>query len=468
MMNNKSLGSGSTEQFFSFEYSTLDLKDKRLNNRALQLFYALQSRLTTCVRRLGLSDNDTRQAYDFFSNPKVSGEALLEPHYKNTAKRINESNAKYILAIQDSIILNYTTHKAKTDLGRIGKVGQTQQHGLIQHNTLIVTDKNESLGLIDLQHFNYDDFDQTIHNKFRPIEEKQSSVWISALKNMRKLINNPDKKIITVADREADFFEFMHEFYIHQESFVIRAFHNRNTGATPVKTEAKLISLLRETDDIGTIVRPIYDAKTRQLKDVEFKIKRLTSVQLPPPRFARGENAINYKPIFINAVMAYNDNQSWTLLTDLSVNNLEDCCVVIDIYRARWHIEDYHKILKTGYQVDELYLHSSREAIENALVMAAISACRLYWMIYVGRVEKTVAASRLFKDFEWKSLYVYFKEKVPTEAPPLSEIILKIARLGGYKSHKKSSPPGIKCMWLGMQSFVVAAEMYKNIMESKT
>ncbi len=49
--------------------------------------------MTICVRRLFVDANESRQAYDFFSNPKVSGEICLEPHYKNTIERVKASNA---------------------------------------------------------------------------------------------------------------------------------------------------------------------------------------------------------------------------------------------------------------------------------------------------------------------------------------------------------------------------------------
>lgn len=131
--------------------------------------------------------------------------------------------------------------------------------------------------------------------------------------------------------------------------------------------------------------------------------------------------------------------------------------------KSRWHIEDYFKILKTGYQVDEIYLHSSKQAIENLLTMASISACRLYWIIYVGRNKECVMANHLFESFEWQALYIYFGEKVPAECPKLSDILLKIARMGGYKPTSKNSPPGIKTMWHGFQQFIIATQMYRNM-----
>ena len=118
--------------------------------------------------------------------------------------------------------------------------------------------------------------------------------------------------------------------------------------------------------------------------------------------------------------------------------------------------------------MDELYLHASLSAIKNALVMASISACRLYWLIFSGRVEQELKADKLFKEYEWKSLYIFFKEPIPHETPTLGEVINKIARLGGYKPNKKSKPPGIKTMWLGFQAFSIAAEMYHSILSTKT
>ncbi|WP_425339209.1 IS4 family transposase [Legionella israelensis] len=51
---------------------------------------------------------------------------------------------------------------------------------------------------------------------------------------------------------------------------------------------------------------------------------------------------------------------------------------------------------------------------------------------------------------------------------PLNDLIIQIARMGGYKVQKNASPPGVKSMWLGFQALGVAAEMYKNILSTKT
>jgi hypothetical protein len=66
-MSKGSLGYGTSGEFFSEEFKELDLRDRRLTVRALNIFQALQGRLTTCVRRLYTLGSEARQAYDFFS-----------------------------------------------------------------------------------------------------------------------------------------------------------------------------------------------------------------------------------------------------------------------------------------------------------------------------------------------------------------------------------------------------------------
>lgn len=459
------LGEGTTEEFYTSEFKTLDLKDKRLTKRAMHIGVSLQKRLTSCIKRLFITPQDMRQAYDFFSNPKVSGAALLKAHYNETVLRAKATQSDYILSIQDKTVLDFTRHMSKTELGRIGGKGKKSQYGLFQHNTLLVNAKNEPLGLIDLQHFDYDDYDLTTDRRNRPIEEKHSFSWIEASRNRRERLGTLDMPVITVADRESDIFEFLHDLVAHDELFVVRAQHDRFTGTHHSKKSQKITSLLDKETVLGTFTTLINDVKTHEIKEITLSLKRLKSVILPVPK---DTCTLTYQPITLNVVTAYNNDYCWLLLTNKSVETIEDCQEVICIYKSRWHIEDYHKIIKTAYQIDEVYLHASRQAIVSALALISLSACRLYWLIYVGRVDPDCKADQLFHEYEWKSPYIFLKEPVPANPPPLAELMRQIARMGGYKIQKTSAQPGIKSMWLGFQALNIAAQMYRNILSTKT
>ena len=49
--------------------------------------------------------------------------------------------------------------------------------------------------------------------------------------------------------------------------------------------------------------------------------------------------------------------------------------------------------------------------------------------------------------------------------PPLGEIILGIAQLGGYLNRKSDPPPGPKVMWIGMQKMHMMAVAFKMLKE---
>ena len=395
----------------------------------------------------------------------MTKERLIAPHYEQTVRRIKSSHSKYILAIHDQMRLNFTHHKAKLDLGRIGKTGKTTQYGLIQHSVLCVNDQNEPLGLMDLSFFDFSEFETEVCRDQRSVAEKTRCYWIDGLKRMRERLGNEcTQHIITVADREGDFYEWLHPLILDKEAFVIRAQHNRATGETFKKGNKKLKTVLDESPVHGELDVVIQDVSSREMKTIRLKLKAV-KMTLPVPKHLKKEQlqAHQYGAIEVNVVSAYDGEHEWILLTSLPIDTLTQLQEILSIYQSRWHIEDYHKVLKTGYQVDEIYLHASRDAIINFLVLASISACRLYWLIYVGRAETDTPADTLFEEFEWKSVYVYFNEPIPLKTPSIATIMQYIARLGGYKPSKKAQPPGIKTFWIGFQVFTPIAQMYRNM-----
>src|SRR5262249_52139001 len=95
---------------------------------------------------------------------------------------------------------------------------------------------------------------------------------------------------------------------------------------------------------------------TREIKKIELSVKCLKDVLLPPSNRITKRDVDHFKPIKINAIMAHNETYCWILLTNLPINNISEALHVIQMYKCRWHVEDFHKILKTAYQVEKLYL----------------------------------------------------------------------------------------------------------------
>ena len=87
---------------------------------------------------------EQKAAYRLLSNPRISMEHILEPHFEATADRCR--TASIVLAIQDTTTLNYTGLKATTGLDEIGGGGKGSV-GILAHAGLAVTTEGRPLGL---------------------------------------------------------------------------------------------------------------------------------------------------------------------------------------------------------------------------------------------------------------------------------------------------------------------------------
>ena len=65
--------------------------------------------------------NETKAAYRFFDNDKVSPDAIYAAHREATLERM--LGQSILLAVQDTCAFNFTLHRATKGLGSIAKEG---------------------------------------------------------------------------------------------------------------------------------------------------------------------------------------------------------------------------------------------------------------------------------------------------------------------------------------------------------
>src|SRR5436190_16647351 len=73
----------------SAEFDEADLGDARLNRRLLKLADSLAERPSESFPK-ALDDAELEAAYRFFGNDQVTPEAILAPHFRQSAKRAAE------------------------------------------------------------------------------------------------------------------------------------------------------------------------------------------------------------------------------------------------------------------------------------------------------------------------------------------------------------------------------------------
>ena len=120
----------------------------------------------------------------------------------------------------------------------------------------------------------------------------------------------------------------------------------------------------------------------------------------------------------------------WFLLTSLPVTSRQQALKILEWYRLRWRIEDWHRVLKSGCKVEYLG-HRTGERIERAVTINAVIAWRLTAMTLLGRDTPELPADILFSDIEIIALEDFAKDRKLPPPDNLGRAMLTMAMLGG-------------------------------------
>jgi Transposase DNA-binding len=186
---------------------------------------------------------NTKAAYRFFSNDRVSEGEILAGHFQSTCGRLPEDDTP-ILILHDTT--EFTYHRNDTEpigvlhksAGGKDKEGRTRLHticGISMHSSLVVTTEGLPLGLAAIKFWTRDKFKgcnalkKKINPTRVPIEEKESIRWLDNLRQSTVLLGQA-QRCVHLGDRESDIYEL---FCAAQEAgthFLVRTCADRLVG----------------------------------------------------------------------------------------------------------------------------------------------------------------------------------------------------------------------------------------------
>ena len=120
----------------------------------------------------------------------------------------------------------------------------------------------------------------------------------------------------------------------------------------------------------------------------------------------------------------------WMLLTTEPCSTATEIARVVDLYRARWMVEDFFKTLKTVCKVEERQFES-RHALLNVLALFLPIATHLLWLRTCARDTPDAPATDAFSLLQLEVLKHMSHRKMP-EHPTAREAIWVLAGLGGH------------------------------------
>jgi len=439
----------------SSEVADADLGDARLTQRLGLLIDSLADRPGESFPK-ALSDAELEGAYRFFGNAKVTPEAILAPHVRQTVLRATGRGD--VLVVHDTTEFEFGGESKREGLGRLIRPGQ----GFFGHFALAVgaDGDREPLGLLNLE---------TIfrHSKAIPRKRRRAKDNRGESARWRRSIDQAEQRLagavraIHIMDREADSYATFSALNDAGRRFVIRSFQDRVLADDETRLRAAAKSARRSFDrEVPLSRRPKIDgpkgerhpARNYRVATLSFAAK---AVEIP--RTVDAKTAAS-PTLRLNIIYVWERKPppgeppvEWFLLTNLPISTPAEIAYAVDCYRARWVIEEYFKALKTGCQYEKRQLESARSLL-NALAVLAPVAWRLLLLRHLGRHAPKRPATDVLTVSQLEVLQAVAKRPIP-KRPTVRDAMLAVAGLGGHLP--RNGDPGWLVLGRGMHDLLV-------------
>jgi len=443
------------------QFEGVELSDLRLIKRLEKISCRMMAKPNSSIPQQNEKWKDIKATYRFYDSKKVEFLKLIQPHIKQTKKK--SAKMKRILAIQDTCFISYSHHSSVERLSSIGGEKATGK-GIILHSSLAVDPSKKQPEIIGL-------LDQYIHRRIKNVDKnesylekakrwKESKIWEET--SQRSIIKNSKVQIIEVMDREGDVFDIIKNCLSIEHDFLIRAKNDRILEET---SKNKLFDFVKTLDPTGVIELDVRKRPKQIPREAMLNVS-FSKVKILGPK-ARKDEEIECNVVYVIEKDPPENQEplEWILLTSVDVNSFDDACQIIEWYKHRWIIEEYHKGIKSGCKVEEKQLKTV-ERLENFLGVANIIALRLLKLRDFARNMPHISAKKVIEPLRVDILMRY--NDIQKDDITIKEYYREVAKIGGFIGRKSDGEPGWQTLWKGEVQLTFMLMGAKMALKKKT
>lgn len=427
------------------EMSGAEFGDARLSRRLRRIVEAVQVAPDQSFPSL-FDDGQLEGAYRFFNNEAVTPEGILQPHVAATVARM--ASEPVALVVHDTSTMSFDPEGARRGLGRVRSAGQA----FFAHVSLALSGDGtrKPLGAVAFSH-HVRLGEQKRKVKAKNNRDNERARWGRQVTAVASLVDRA--RVVHVMDREADDFALFAQLAGAGDRFVIRVAHDRLLAQNADGFQ-KLAQAVTEIHSLAEREVPLSrrpagsrSPQQRRIHPVrEGRLAKLafgsTTVMLrrpsTQPRALPETLSVNVVRVWEIEAPRGETPVEWVLLTTEPVVSTEQLLQVVDWYRARWVIEEYFKVIKTGCAYDSRQLETL-EGLVNVLATFLPVSWRLLLMRTQARIAPTAKATTVLPKAMVAVLRVFTRIKLPSQ-PTARDVLLAVAALGGHQ--KNNGDPG--------------------------
>lgn len=442
---------------------TSNIGDKRLDKRLEKICESFSKHLEASIPQSHADISQMKAGYNFFKHKKVNAEKIINAHLEHHQQKRHKIVKQTLLCPQDKTEVDFTGNKSAKQFGPLNHLNQ---RGFLLQSTLITSEKGVPIGLFKQSSIirKEETFSKrTQHKSFprQPIENKETNHWLQHFEELQDYFRDcPAIEVFCTNDREGDLYELFAKQSSDNVHLIVRSQHNRLLEDENQRLHDKVKSSPIQTRQTIKVT----DRRTSKQRKAKVQI-RYTSATIKLGAPTKWQKKL--KPIKLWAMQVEEINPpkgykavQWILLTTYPINTLEDALRINRYYVLRWIIERFHYTLKSGAKIKDLQLTTPKRVL-NAVACYSISAVNIMRMNYLARAcPEMTALDAGFEIKQLKILFAYVKKHISKNItfdkdhpPTIRQVIIFIARIGGFTNFSNQPFPGLKTFWRGWNIF---------------
>lgn len=447
--------------FADREFGGAELGDGRLSSRLVRMGAAALARPAASLPAMMGADADLEATYRFLNHPRIEPEQVLAPHIRRTVERCR--TRPLVVVPHDTTDLMFGGEVERENLGRV----RNKKAGFEAHTSIAVEPGREArhmLGVLEVQRFNSHTSDRSGRGG-RSLNGDDR--WFNGVRSAEMSLGGA-VEAVHVMDRASDSYQLWARMVAARYRFVCRLSKNRKLDPThklfdhladlaeqPAQLHRSVV-LSRRGKQRGSVLRKIHPARERRNAQLEV---RASSVTIPMPDYCHGQDVPPELQLNIVHVREVNtpegcDPVDWKLITTEPIDDEQHLADIVDAYRARWVIEEYFKVLKTGCAIEKRQLETY-EGLAMVLALLAPVAWRLLQLRALAEAEPDRPAADALTPLQLRILRAKSRDPFPDE-PTIADACFAVARLGGFLKHNKR--PGWQVLGRGLHDLLLMEE----------